>query len=306
MIGKRRISPSSAAWAVGQLIDTPYEKSCGRYMVWQRRYEKESNIDEMYSHIGGIDEARYAAKLTQGGLMFWRELPINIPVGGTQITIEGRLDFKVSESDGPIIVEKKSITSVNRRRTIIEKGEIDHAHMAQLVTYLVAEKLQRGKIVYTYWQWNEDLSGFMATEDREFAIRLDTNGSIYVDEAPFGRHIRELQTWYRLVASGMEKAETELLGRPKPLQGWQNPCRSCPLSAACDQYDSTRNVAQFWQQTAGLEPREGKPAVIQIPKLKKGKTKNGKLQASLSIGNDTDTDTGRIRDQTGGDRGEIY
>lgn len=104
MQGKRRLSPSKATWCMGDRVDTLYESSCPRYVVWERRFEKESAIDPMYKAIGDIDEARYAAKQVQAGVPFLREQEFSHPISGSQVTIEGRYDFRLDTEDGPVLV----------------------------------------------------------------------------------------------------------------------------------------------------------------------------------------------------------
>ena len=302
MQGKRRLSPSKATWCFGDKVDTTYESSCPRYVVWERRFEKDANIHDLYKSIGDIDEARYAAKLTQEGIPFTREQEFSYPISGTTVTIEGRFDFKLDTADGPVMVEKKSITSANRAREIIEKGNIDEKQLAQLCTYMAVHKITTGRLVSTFWKWADDLEAYMVAGEREFQVTMTPSGEITLDGVPYSRHLRSLQRWFQIVAQGMDKADTELPGRPLPKSGWQNPCAKCPLSASCDAYDRTKNVQNFWQETAHIEPRPGKPAEIIAPKLKKGKKNE---QSNIPNRSNTDTDSGRIQDKTGINRWEV-
>ncbi len=301
--GKSRLSPSKATWCVGQKVDTIYENSCTRYVVWERRFEKESDIDPLYKALGDIDELRYANKLNESQITFQREQEFIHPIIGSPVTIEGRYDFKLNLPGGPVLVEKKSVTSPNRRREIFTKGLIDPKQLAQLVSYMAIHKISTGRLEYTFWGWDEGLDALIALEDRTFEVTISIYGDISVDGIPFNRHVRDLQTWYRIAAKAMEQADQQLAERPLPKAGWQNPCKSCPLADACTQYDSTHNVAQFWHDTQHLSPRPGKPAEILIPKRKKGK-KNEQTQFPAS--SNPDNDSGRIRDQAQADDGEIY
>lgn len=302
MQGKRRLSPSKATWCMGDRVDTLYESSCPRYVVWERRFEKESAIDPMYKAIGDIDEARYAAKQVQAGVPFLREQEFSHPISGSQVTIEGRYDFRLDTEDGPVLVEKKSITSANRAREIIEKGLIDEKQLAQLVTYMAIHKIQNGRLVSTFWKWGDDLESYVVAGEREFTVTVTPAGEIYVDGMPFHRHLRSLQKWFQITAKGMDESDRRLPERPLPKTGWQNPCAKCPLSAACDAYDRSKDVNTFWDQTKDTEPRPGKEAEIIAPKVKKGK-KNDK--ASISDRSNPDNDTGRIQDKTGIGRWEV-
>lgn len=295
MQGKRRLSPSKATWCMGDKADTMYESSCPRYVVWERRFEKDAQIHDMYKSIGDIDEARYAARLTAEGVPFVREQEFSHPIAGTSIAIEGRYDFKLDTADGPVMVEKKSITSANRAREIIEKGNIDEKQLAQLVTYMAIHKVQVGRLVSTFWKWDEDYNYVVAAE-REFQVLVSPAGDISVDGLPFYRHVRSLQRWFQITAKAMEESDTRLADRPLPKPGWQNPCGKCPLSAQCDQYDRTKNAQAFWRDTEMIEPRPGKPAEIIAPKLKKGRKNE---QDRIPDGSNPDTDSGRIQDKTG-------
>lgn len=295
MQGKRRLSPSKATWCVGDRADTMYESSCARYVVWERRFEKEAAIDPMYKSIGDIDEARYAAKLTLAGTPFVREVEFTHPITGTSVTIEGRYDFKIETEQGPVLVEKKSITSANRAREIIEKGNIDDKQLAQLCTYMAIHRITTGRLVSTFWKWADDLDGYVVAGEREFQVTVSPSGDITVDGVPYSRHLRSLQKWFQIVGQAMDKADSELPSRPLPKAGWQNPCAKCPLSASCDAYDRTKNVQNFWQETTHIEARPGKPAEIIIPKLKKGKKDE---QGNISNSSNPITDSGRIQDKT--------
>lgn len=302
MQGKRRLSPSKATWTMGDKVDTMYESSCPRYVVWERRYEKDATIDPMYKTIGDIDEARYAAKLTQDGVPFLREQEFVHPISGSSVTIEGRYDFKLDTPDGSVLVEKKSITSANRAREIIDKGNIDEKQLAQLVTYMAVHKVQVGKLVSTFWKWGEDIDSFTVAGERTFAVALSPSGEITVDGLPYHRHLRSLQKWFQITAKGMDESDRRLPERPLPKNGWQNPCAKCPLSAACDAYDRTKDVNAFWAQTKDSEPRPGKEAEIIAPKVKKGRKNE---QDSIPNRSNPNTDSGRIQDKTGIHRWEV-
>ena len=301
LIGKRRISPSHAAWTTGPNVITSYEKSCVRYMVWQRRFEKEANIDPMYKAIGDIDEALHAVRLQQNGWPFQREIEFKHPMAGTEITIEGRLDFWIDHPEGPMITEKKSITSANRWRTIIKNGQFDTGHLAQLVSYMAIKKVPRGQLAYSFWKWSEGLDGFIVDDTRAFEVQLTPTGSITVDGQPFQYHVRDLQNWFMLVAKFMDRADIELGPRPQPASAWANPCKGCPLAESCNQYDTARNVAQFWHDTAHIEPRTGKAAEIIAPKLTKAKKGKKNESNQLSDSSNTDVISDRIRDKASAD-----
>lgn len=298
--GKRRLSPSKATWCVGNKVDTNYESSCARYVTWERRFEKESAVHDMYKSIGDIDEARYAAKLASTGTPFVREQEFTYPIAGSTVTIEGRYDFKITDQLGAIMVEKKSITSANRARTIITQGKIDEKQLAQLVTYMAIHKIPRGRLVSTFWKWSDDLDAFAVDSERTFEVEITNTGSIMLDSQPYPRHVRDLQSWFRIVSQGMDNADTELPDRPLAKPGWQNPCAKCPLSVSCDAYDRDKNATAFWHSTKDLEPRPGKEAEIIAPKIKKG-SKNEQVSNSIN----TDHDTGRIQDKTSLNRWEV-
>jgi hypothetical protein len=287
---------------MGDKADTMYESSCPRYVVWERRFEKDATIDPMYKSIGDIDEARYASKLTFNQVPFVREQEFVHPIAGTSVTIEGRYDFKLDTPDGPVIVEKKSITSANRAREIIDKGNIDEKQLAQLVTYMAVHKVTKGRLVSTFWKWGDDLDSYVVAGEREFSVMVTPSGEISVDGLPYHRHLRSLQKWFQITAKGMDESDRLLPSRPLSKPGWQNPCTKCPLSAACDTYDRTKDVNTFWAQTKDSEPRPGKPAEIIAPKVKKGRKNE---QDSISNRSHPDTDTGRIQDKASVHRWEV-
>ncbi len=295
MIGKRRLSPSKAGWMVGDKVDCTYPKSCLRYTVWERRYEKESDIDPLYTAMGAIDEERLTTILTRDKIPFKREVEIDHPIAGSIVKIQGRLDFLI-ETVEPRIIEKKSVISPTRTKSIVINGNIDPSHLAQILTYMAVSKIGKGTIHVTAWSWSQFLDALVATGDREFQIELSPTGEIAVDGKPYPGHIRQIQQWFRSAATAMENAETELPNRPVFKQGWQNPCNKCPLKDACAQYDVNKNVQMFWQETQSIEPESGPKANIPTPKQSKGK-KNEFNQVSNSI--NPSNDSGRISDKAG-------
>lgn len=286
MIGKRRLSPSKAAWVVGDKVDTNYPKSCLRYTVWERRFSKDNEIDPVYTALGAIDETRYATKLTRDKIPFRREVEITHPIGSTGINIEGRIDFYIS-TEPPRLVEKKSVISVSRTKKIIQDGAIDPAHLAQLLTYMAVSKIPTGSIVITSWGWDEDIDALVVTGEREFLIELTPQGEIRVDNTPYPAHIKQLQAWFHSAATAMNNAEIQLPARPMFKQGWNNPCNKCPLNAACEQYDKHQNAKVFWQETEILEPEPGPKAQIPEPKRKKGKRHDNQVSNSINPNNDS-------------------
>lgn len=167
---------------------------------------------------------------------------------------------------------------------------------------MAIHKIQNGRLVSTFWKWGDDLESYVVAGEREFTVTVTPAGEIYVDGMPFHRHLRSLQKWFQITAKGMDESDRRLPERPLPKTGWQNPCAKCPLSAACDAYDRSKDVNTFWDQTKDTEPRPGKEAEIIAPKVKKGK-KNDK--ASISDRSNLDNDTGRIQDKTGIGRWEV-
>lgn len=301
MQGKRRLSPSKSAWMNGDLVVTKYEKSCARFVLWERRFEKEANIDPIYEAMGTLDETRYATKLKREKIKFEREVEISHQIGDTGIPIEGRIDFELFTPQGPVLVEKKSTISPRREYDIIQKGNIDPGHLAQLVSYMAVKKIPDGKVVVTFWKWDDTIDGLVVGSEREFLVKVTPQGDITVDGIPSAYHVRHLQQWYYSVARAMNKADSGLPPRPK-ITPYQNPCKYCPLANSCNKYDSDRNINAFWEDTKNIEMSAGKPAEIVEPKKeKKGKKDGNQLQAS----NDTNHDGGRISDKTGLFRREV-
>lgn len=301
MQGKRRLSPSKSTWASGDKVHTKYEKSCPRFVVWERRYEKDVDIDPLYDAMGAIDETRYSAKLRSAGTKFQREVEISHPIGATGVNIEGRIDFVLDTPQGTVIVEKKSTVSPRRKSSIITKGEVDPHHLAQVVSYMAVKKVTQGRIVVTFWKWSDDLEALAVDGEREFSIEVTPAGDISVDGAPYPSHVRNLQQWYKTCADSMNESDNKLPGRPF-IQGYINPCQRCPLAPHCDQYDRTKNVQEFWSRTKDVEMSAGPSAEIIEPKLKKGRKNE---QSNIPDRSNPDIDTGRIQDKTSLHRWEV-
>jgi hypothetical protein len=270
-------------------------------VVWERRFEKEIDIDPLYEAMGAIDETRYAARLRAAGTQFQREVVITHPIGSTGVNIEGRIDFVLDTPDGVVIVEKKSTISPRRKSAIIVKGDVDPSHLAQVVSYMAVKKVTQGRIVVTFWKWADDIESLIVDGEREFVVHVTPAGDISVDGAPYPSHVRNLQAWFKTCADAMNAADTKLPGRPF-IQGYTNPCQRCPLAPHCDQYDRTRNVQEFWMHTKDVEMSAGPSAEIIEPKIKKGKKNE---QTNIPNRSNPDPDTGRIQDKTGSNRWEV-
>jgi len=139
--GKEHAEPTDEEWYASSSGD------CPRKLYFQKRHPKEHSMDLLKTfQVGNIWHDFIQENLFKDAE---NETPSNITDEATGITIRGRLDIL---KDG-VIYELKSIknlkygTKVNGKWRGVEEGaKIEH--IFQLMIYLKARGLQKGKVVY--------------------------------------------------------------------------------------------------------------------------------------------------------------
>ena len=258
---------------LGDLVVTKYNSGCLRSILLKSHNIGTEEIPELYQLVGAAAEAHHEAALKAAGELYVREHTIKAQLS-ENVEYSGRADFVRHLADGTVVDEVKGHTSKNTRLDVIRKGEYNVSYLAQLVSYMVKLRTNRGRLICGYWE--EDTNGaYVQQEQRIFRAEIQDDGGVSVDGAPSGYFVADLLAHQRAAVRVLEGQEVG----PRPdkwNQKWGGPCQMCAFKAACDTYDaapcSTEEFLQLAEEAVeALEPRD--PPVInkvKPPKRKKG------------------------------------
>jgi len=228
-----RISPSSAAFALGNLVVTDYSQGCLRHLLFKRKIPKDSDIPEEFAKMGEDGELKYLDyMLTQQDYPFHRELPFISEIDG--VPVKGRVDF-VSYHDGfRVIHECKTSQSKTFLYGVVRKGEPKLNHVAQIVSYLVHFGETKAKLVARYAPKNEE---------RIIKIEVDDLGRILVDKRVYKYSLQE-QINHQLLSAKVIK-ENLIWDRPST-----GTCRYCQYAEECLKWDTEefKSTEYFFNQ----------------------------------------------------------
>lgn len=272
--------PSNSAFMVGDLVVTKYNSGCLRSILIQSHGTREASIPQLYIDCGAAAEAQHEADLVDAGVHFIREMVIK-----TQLTpnveYSGRADFVCHGlTVGTVVDEVKGHTSKNTRRDVIRKGAYNVSYLAQLVSYMLRLRTQKGRLVCGYYEENDD-GKLIRQEERTFKVELDDDGSILVDGVSSGYGVHDLLAHQRAATRVLEGQE--VLGRPDGASlKFGGPCVYCPFKAACDEYDrtggSTEEFLKSAQVAIGNLPVKPEPKAFKIKKPPTLKQRQAKLR----------------------------
>lgn len=235
-----KLYPSSATFNSGVQPDAKYNNSCFRFQVVDAHTTTRANIPEVYQTIGALDEIRFGRVLEQRGYSVEREVPLKVELSNG-LWFSGRKDFDCVKDGERLIVEKKSSIS-KKVQTMINKREVNHQQLAQLVSYLVLDNVKHGLLVVTFYKFAPDLSALEVGAEAEYKIEIDGR-SILVDNEVYKYTVDDLSRYYKW--AGHYKMSNEIADRPKNFaQRFKSPCTFCPLSVHCTQYDSGAQTDQ--------------------------------------------------------------
>lgn len=234
---KVTIGPSAATFARGSAVMAETPSSCPRKFLARKAGFKDP-VDSLYGAMGEIDEHRYKRKLEREGfLKVETQINFTYPLS-SQVEIFGYIDMKLTYEDGTtILVEKKSHISKSQRLEIIRKQRVKTSHVAQLVTYLLAQNLTEGKIVCDYYEMDKDCTAIINTEGTEFSVEIDrSTHEILVNGEKYKYSLRDLAKFYSIMVKAIEG--TDLPARPvQPTAAFKSPCVFCPLRELCNDAD---------------------------------------------------------------------
>jgi CRISPR/Cas system-associated exonuclease Cas4 (RecB family) len=215
-----KINPSSAAWANNGVVVTDYSQGCLRHLIFKNYFPKPSTITPELQEMGAKGEDMYFDTLmNEQEYPFHKELAFRDEFEGVQRS--GRCDY-ISYHDGfRVIHEIKSSQSKNTLYKVINKGEVNINHLAQLVFYLVYFNEIRGKLVVQYMpKFNR----------RIFKVTINEYGEVLVDGWYSGYSV-ENQIEHQLLSA---KVIREL---PKVIKPIGKACTYCDYKDICEEYE---------------------------------------------------------------------
>lgn len=258
--------PSSSAFMVGDVVVTKYDSGCLRSILIKSKGIREKEIAPIYQKVGALAENLRAAELDASGREYEREVVLRTPLSPA-VMFSGRADFVVN---GEIVDEVKGHISKNTRRDVIRKGEYNLSYLAQLVSYMVRLRLDKGRLICGYFE--EDVDGsLIKQEERTFKVEIGDDGGISVDSEPSGYCVADLLAHQQ---AAVKVLETDEVG-PRPdkwNQKYGGPCTLCPFQSACDKYDrdgiTTKEFFTTAQSCLDDAPPKPSPAPFKVTKLK--------------------------------------
>lgn len=269
----KKFYPSNSAFMLGGVVVTKYNNGCLRSILIQSHDIREGAIPQLYIDCGAEHERVHEAELKAKGTSYIREMVIKAQLT-SDVEYSGRADFVCHEAVGIIVDECKGHTSKNTRRDVIRKGEYNISYLAQLVSYMVRLRAQKGRLVCGYYE--EDPFGKLCRqEERTFKVEVDDDGSILVDGASSGYGVADLLAHQREAVRVLETQEVS--ARPdKANLRFGGPCSTCPFKAACDVYDTAGGSTEDFLESARVaianRPPRTEPKAFKIKQPRKGKT----------------------------------
>ncbi len=229
---KHKLYASSSGFIWGRLVFTDYKTGCLRNVLLQSRGVREGEIDEKYKIMGALHEDLHEDFLKSHKIPYHREAAIKYNVT-PDVQFSGRADFVIPETR---VEELKSTDSKNTARNIIKNGKVRTEHLAQVIAYMIPLKLAEGRLIYGYYEKDDETGKYAKQSDRAFDILIDDAGRICIDGAPSGYTINDSLNYTKTAAAVVTSGE--IWDRPHNWsQSWGSPCKTCPWSSTCDKYD---------------------------------------------------------------------
>ena len=242
MIKTMKITPSSAAFMMGDLVCTEYAHGCLRATLAAAYGCKDpSEIADVNQRVGATHESWYSRNLSAE--VFGAEVPIKGEILG--VPFSGRADFITDHGNFRVVHETKGSVSDSTRKSVIKGGKFKLNWLAQLVFYMSRVSVVRGKIVAGFY---EEAPGnlFKHIDGREFKVEVQDSGAIDVDGVFCGYTIQDQLAHQTATAKVL--TEDLIWDRPDGAEkSWGSPCHFCHLKATCLEYDlgSINNIQEF-------------------------------------------------------------
>lgn len=230
----KKLYGSSSAFLKGRLVFSSYDSGCLRSILAKGNGFR-TDISKTSQDIGAKNEQRYEQKLEAQGAFFERESPIRYPLDeGNDVWFSGRRDFIVDlGAGGKVVVELKATASKNKYQ-MLREGRYVTENLAQLVAYMVAEDVDVGHLIYSYYK---DPAAAEPHLERDYLVTVSTDGDILVDGRHSGFTVTDLLAHQFAAVDAL--ANGTVYDRP---HNWTakfgSPCGYCPLKSVCDRYDA--------------------------------------------------------------------
>lgn len=244
-----KIYPSSSAfWWAGKAV-TEYSSGCLRQILLARNGVREP-FNPMYAEVGEINEDEFEKRIPEG-VAYEREKVIKGPIEGYEnVVYSGRIDFDI----GGLPIELKSGTSKNTRLNVIRKGKLKLNQLAQLISYMVRKKTDKGFLYSDYYE-KDKKDKWVRQEGVKFKIKLDSEGGIWYkpERTLFDKKgssnkafptepVKSDFTVHDQIKHTMAQAEMlstqSIADRPiAPIENFNTPCDYCVFSDVCDMVD---------------------------------------------------------------------
>ena len=233
----KKLYPSSI-YPVTGVTTAGYKESCPRFFAMKSQVEVPKNdIPDLYMAMGRVIEAKTQAQLEALGPRYkiMREVPVkHSPKPGWEIS--GRVDFLVEDLIDPELTEiweVKSSLSKKKKASIIGKGQVDVAHIGQLLTYMMIMQVKIGKYSFNFVQYDhkDDALKFI---NRTFKVELQ-NTDVYIDGEKWEQYnLTNYLQFYKLMINSVEQPDLPA----KSTSYWA--CKSCPFSNVCNRNPITK------------------------------------------------------------------
>ncbi len=235
----KRLYPSSSAFMWHETVITEYDSGCLRSILLSAHGAKTA-FPAIYQKVGAAHEEWYEETVLKTDpriITYSREVPIKQAIEGVDgVIYSGRMDVLSAYAvGGAVIHETKGTISKNSRLNVIRKGKVKLNQLAQLVSYMIAKEITKGKLVVGYYE--EDHEGNLRhQEGRDFKVEINDEGLILVDGEPSGYTVQD-QIRHRIAAAKVLASNTVGARPDKWDQKWGGPCSNCHFATVCDNFD---------------------------------------------------------------------
>ena len=243
-----KVNSFTSGFALGDIAVTEYNSACPRSVLLHTRGIRKQ-IDPIYAETGEFDENRYESEIIKSDgriYNYTRELKLTSPISD-KVSYSGRADFVCDTHKVGTVVHEKKSTFSKSARTQLRKGKAKLNHIAQLSGYLDELKSQRGKVFYSYYEKDEN-GVLTAKEDFDIKVVVTDKGHLIQNGEYFEYTMFDYLAHRKIMADVIEHGEVY---KYRPLDWdskFKSPCKYCPFSKACDNYDSSdkSTVGQFY------------------------------------------------------------
>jgi hypothetical protein len=254
-------NPSSSGFLNnGGLAITKYDSGCLRAILAKKngaRTKFPPQLADMGEQFELLSEV-YLKKQYPDWVLSREEVLKGPCVGLDEETFSGRKDFTLRKDGETIIVECKSMCSSASRLNVIRKGIMNPSQIAQLISYMIQEKVTKGMMMFGYYEihpetgllWCPNAFRDQGTKKANFAVyrvEILDNGTIQINGEDFEYTVLQSIEHRNAVMKVLSDKAVGL--RPADAtKEYGGPCNYCTFRDVCTSYDAS--VIQGDPQTA--------------------------------------------------------